>query len=284
MGPAPDPRGVSGGETEPPEAESRAPETEPPEARPHASGVGPPEAESATPGYRLDPDLAAREGGDGTTAPPDERGPTAAERARSVEPAINTRPYRWMIGIFGLLLAAAASTYQLAKHGVGTAGVPAGKPLHFFAAPLAASTLNGDANVKPPCAPGRHDPRALNVCLLVSRTPLVLAFFVTGSEGCKRQVDALQALSGRFPAREVRFAAVAVRSSHTSAANAVRAHGWTIPVAYDRDGAVGALYGVDICPLLELARRGGIVSERLIGNHWSSPAVLAPRVASLVGK
>ena len=36
----------------------------------------------------------------------------------------------------------------------------------------------------------------------------------------------------------------------------MRSHHWTIPVAYDRDGALGALYGVAICPLVELARRG----------------------------
>jgi hypothetical protein len=188
-----------------------------------------------------------------------------------------------MLGIFGLALVIVISIWQFASHGVGTTGVPAGQRLHFFAAPLAVSTLNGAANVNPPCTPSRHDPRALNICLVSRRAPLVLAFFVTGSGNCRAQVDTLQAVSRQFPAGRVRFAAVAVGASHSSVAAEVRSHHWTIPVAYDSDGRLGALYGVEICPLIELAKRGGVVSDRLIGNHWLAPAALAQRVRALVG-
>jgi peroxiredoxin len=197
-------------------------------------------------------------------------------------PVIGARPYRWTIGIFGLVLVVGISIYQFATHGVGTTGVAPGQRLHYFAAPLAASTLNGDPNLNPPCRLARHDPRALNLCLLVGRGPVVLAFFVTGSQDCKRQVDALQALSGEFPASAVQFAAVAVRASHSDTAALVRAHHWTIPVAYDRDGSLGALYRVAICPMVELADRGGIVRDRLIGDHWLTSAALAPRVRALI--
>src|SRR5206468_2976549 len=125
----------------------------------------------------------------------------------------------------------------------GTEGVPAGGQLHLFAAPLAVSTLDGDANLNPPCTPARHDSRALNVCLLVKRGALVLGFFVTNSAQCEREVDAMQALSRRRSLRRVQFAAVAVNGSHAATAKAVRAHHWTIPVAYDADGAVGGVYG-----------------------------------------
>jgi peroxiredoxin len=187
-----------------------------------------------------------------------------------------------MIGIFGLVLVIAISVNQFASHGIGTTGVPAGHRLHFFAAPLANSSLVGDANLNPPCAAARHDPRALNICLDVKREPLVLAFFVTGSGQCRRQVDALQALSRRFSARAVRFAAIAVHGSRSDTAALIRRHHWTIPVAYDRDGSVGALYGVAICPMLELAYRGGTVSDRLIGDHWQTAAAIAPHVRSLL--
>jgi hypothetical protein len=215
----------------------------------------------------MDPDRAAE-----VMAPP----PPARQ------PVIDTRPYRLMIGIFGLLLVLGISIYQFASHGVGTTGVPPGKPLHLFAAPLARSTLNGDANLRPPCTLARHDPRALNVCLMVRRAPLVLAFFVNGSANCKRQVDTLQALSTQFPAGKVQFAAVAVRSGHAPTAAVVRAHHWTIPVGYDRDGALGALYGVEICPLVELAYRGGMVAYRLIGDQWLTTAALAGRVRAML--
>ncbi|HEY5316768.1 MAG TPA: redoxin domain-containing protein, partial [Solirubrobacteraceae bacterium] len=109
---------------------------------------------------------------------------------------------------------------------------------------------------------------------------LVLAFFVIGARQCTQEVDTMQALSREIPS--VQFAAVAVDSSHSAAAKVVRAHGWTIPVAYDADGAVGYQYGVEVCPLIELAYRGGIVQDRLIGEHWARPAALSQRVRALL--
>lgn len=216
---------------------------------------------------RLDPDRAA------------------AERARRHPPpqVIDTRPYQRMIGLFGLLLVVVISIAFLTSRGQGTAGVPAGKRPPLFSAPLAGSTLTGAANLHPPCTQAQHDPRALNVCLLVKHAPLVLAFFVTSSSGCEREVDALQALSGRVGYRQANFAAVAVRASQSDAARAVRQHHWTIPVAYDVDGRVGGAYGIEVCPIVELVRRGGTIARRLIGEHWASVSTLAPLVRALIG-
>lgn len=220
--------------------------------------------------HRLDPEKAAEEAR--STAP-----------AKKPEPVIDTRPYRWAVGIFGVVLLLAVSVYEFASNGVKTTGVPPGKPLHLFAAPLADSTLNGDANLNPPCTPARHDPRALNICLMVKRAPLALAFFVTGSTDCKREVDTLQAVSRRFDPRRIQFAAVAVNGSHAETRALVRSRHWTIPVAYDPDGAVGAVYGVEICPMLELAYRGGRVKDRLLGEKWLSASALAAKVRALAG-
>ena len=192
---------------------------------------------------------------------------------------IDTRPYRWTIGIFGLVLVIAFSVYLFVSRGLGTAGIPAGKPLHLFVAPLATSSLNGDANVNPRCDPRHPNPRALNVC---GRTPLVLGLFVTGSTDCEREIDTLQTVSRSYPPSKVQFAAVAVQAGRSQTAALVRSHHWTIPVAYDKDGAVGALYGVAICPMVELARRGGTIQDRLIGNHWISPARVRARVDALL--
>jgi hypothetical protein len=189
-----------------------------------------------------------------------------------------------MIGLFGLLLVVVVAVSFLTTRGVGTAGIPAGKRLVLFSAPLANSTLNGDANLNLPCPPPRHDPRALNVCLLANKRPLVLAFFVTGSSACERQVNAMQAVSREVPKGAAYFAAVAVRTGHRAAAQLVRAHRWTIPVAYDRDGAVGAAYGIEVCPIVELAYRGGVIERRLIGEHWNSAATLIGPVRKLIGR
>jgi hypothetical protein len=75
---------------------------------------------------------------------------------------------------------------------------------------------------------------------------------------------------------------VAVNTGPRPAAAAVRGHRWTIPVAYDRDGAVGGAFGVVICPLIELVRRDGVVFERLIGNRWLDPVALRGELDRLV--
>jgi AhpC/TSA family len=225
------------------------------------------------PQRRLDPDLAAAAArGDDPVgeSPPKPTPPTT----------VDVRRYRWMIGGFGLLLVIAVAILQFASHGIGTAGVPAGKRLHFFVAPLATSGLNLDANTTPRCDPAHPTQEGLNVC---GDRPIVLVFFVTGASNCERQVDTLQAVSRQLPADGVQFAAVAVRTGRAKAAGLVRSHHWTIPIAYDRDGALGALYGVEICPLVELAYRGGTVAQRLIGNHWLSEGALAARVSQLEG-
>jgi hypothetical protein len=201
---------------------------------------------------------------------------------RTSPPVVHPRPYRMMIGALAVALLVAFSIYRVTSHRVGTIGVPAGIRLRYFAAPLAGSSLRGDANVNPPCSILHHDPRAVNVCLLAQRAPLVLALFVTGSAACVREVDTLQAVSSRFRGSPVQFAAVAVRTGPSQARAAVRTHHWTIPVAYDRDGAVGALYGAAVCPLVELARRGGIVAARLVGNRWLNSDALAARIHSLL--
>jgi hypothetical protein len=252
-----------------------------PEGRePEAPPPGGPRPEGA-PLTRLDPDAPRPSSAAETSSP---AAPAAAPPASPVggQPVIDTRRYGWMIGIFGLVLVIAVSIYQFASHGVGTTGVPPGQRLHYFAAPLAASTLVGDPNLNPPCTLARHDPRALNVCLLARRTPLVLSLFVAGSPDCERQVDAMQALSRRFSPSVVRFAAVAVNASRAATVKLVRSHHWTIPVAYDRDGGVGQLYGLAICPMAELAYRDGIVRDRLIGDQWQTSSALYPRVRALV--
>lgn len=250
------------------------------EPRPEGGENGPP----ADPGGseerpellgRLDPDRARGALPARTEASP------RADDSPTASVSVQTRRYRRLIGVFGLGLLLIASIYQLAAHRSGSIGVPAGQRLHFFAAPLANTNLIGDPNLQPPCSLARHDPRALNICLLVKRGPLVLSFFVIGKGGCQQQVDALQRLSARFSAEGVQFAAVAVNGSRAATAALIRSHHWTIPVAYDRDGSVGALYGVAICPIAELANRGGIVSERLLGYHWNSPSALGPEVARL---
>lgn len=213
---------------------------------------------------RLDPDRAA-------SAP-------APERAARPRPAISPRGYQWLAGGVFLILLIAFTIYQSTSSSVETVGVPAGHAVRMFSAPLATSSLLGDANLQPPCDTAHHDARALNICLLLRRGPLVLDFFLVGVNACERSVDAMQALVGRPAAKGMQFAAVAVHAGRAAVAREVRRHGWTIPVAYDRDGAVGASYGVVVCPLIELVHPGGVVATRLVGDQWQSPSALAEQL------
>jgi peroxiredoxin len=224
---------------------------------------------------RLDPDAAASARRGPVTDPDPGREPSSPQ-------VVDVRRYRWTIGIIGLAVVVGFSVYGFVSgHHPATTGVPVGQRLHWFAAPLADTDLQGDANLRPTCNLAHHDPRALNLCIDARRSAVVVSFFVPQSPACVHQVDALQALSQRDGTRRIQFLAVAVATSHARAARLIRAHHWTIPVAYDPDGAVGEQYGVVVCPMAELADRGGIVHARLIGNSWQTAAALAAPVAAL---
>jgi peroxiredoxin len=182
-----------------------------------------------------------------------------------------------MIGGFGLLLVFAFSVYLYAHNGGGSPGVAAGQRLHRFVAPLAASGPDAPANTHPRCDPLRPARDGLNVC---GRRPIVLAFFATDASPCVREVDALQRVSRRFGG--LQFAAVAVDGSRADTVHLARRHGWTIPVAFDSTGAVGQIYGIEVCPIVELAAPGGMVVRRLIGESWERPEALATAVAAFV--
>jgi peroxiredoxin len=235
-------------------------------SRPGPEATGAPGGDELS---RLDPDRAGVPEGD-------------PRRPVAPGPVIDTRRYQRMIGLIGLVLVAALSVYLFVNHGSSSTGVTAGQRLRWFAAPLATTNLRGAANLHPPCTLAKHDPRALNLCIDAARGPIVLSLFVLGGGPCERQVDALQALSRRFAGSSVQFVAVALNAGQAATAKAVRANHWTIPVTYDEDGRVGEQYGVVACPMVELARRGGIVADRLIGNQWDSAAALEPRVRALL--
>ncbi len=187
--------------------------------------------------------------------------------------------YQAMTGAIGIVLVIAFSVYLYADGSPTTPGVAAGGSLRRFVAPLAASDLNVPANVAPRCDPARPARRGLNVC---GRNPIVLDLFATGAPPCVRSVDTLAAVSRQFPG--VQFAAVAIDAAKDTTEALARSHRWRIPIAYDSDGAVAALYDVSVCPLIELADRGGIVAARLIGKTWNDPSRLAAAVQNALGR
>jgi hypothetical protein len=180
--------------------------------------------------------------------------------------------YGWWVGVLVFAILVYIGVNTLRNAGGGSEGIPAGQRLPAFAMPLAASGLQGDANVatgrgqgprgqRPACSV--RGPGVLNSCRLTAGAPAVLAFLATRGGECARQLDLLQGEQARFPG--VRFAAVAIRGSRDDLRADIRRRRWTFPVGYDRDGAVANLYGVAVCPTTTFAYPGGIAMRTALG-------------------
>ena len=172
--------------------------------------------------------------------------------------------YTWFLGVVAFLLIVVAIL-----NGINTSQdeeIPSGGPnrgaqMHPFATPLAASDLEGDANVAVKDGQGEfgdraackvRGPKILNICQLYEKKPVVLAIFPVQGEQCREILPQLDRVAQRFP--YVAFAAVGSRGDRDDLET-----GWVFPVGWDRDGAIASLYGLVGCPQITFAHRGGKV-------------------------
>lgn len=218
----------------------------------------------------------AREGGDGS----------ANGAPRGISPLRTGRLGRYVAVLaIAIILIAALVTVLRQPHGVS--GIPPGQRLPPFAVPLAASDLQGDANVAthahegsagsvPACSV--RGARVLDLCQLYERGPLVLALFVDGGS-CPRVLSEMQRLTGSFPG--VQFAAVSIEGERSALRSLIRSRGIRFPLGIDADGVLAALYKVVSCPQVSFAYPGGIVQSRAM-QLAPSLAQLRERVAQLV--
>jgi hypothetical protein len=192
--------------------------------------------------------------------------------------------YSIVVGLLFLAVIAIASVRTLGGGGGGeTLGLdrfPARWPLPEFAVPAGAGQLEGDANVAQddcessavPCPDGaRRRPAcrigtegAIRVCDFFDR-PLVISFWFTKGDGCVDQQDVVQAAYERYRGR-VGFLSLDIRDGRDTLRDLIRQHGWTMPIGYDRDGAVATLYGVGGCPTFAYAYPGGTLQSASIGD------------------
>lgn len=212
--------------------------------------------------------------------------PSAPPPAQPPVPGRST----WYVGILAVIILAYILINGLRTQGPGASGPRTGAELSPFAVPLAASALEGDANVAtegslgdagkvPACSV--RGPDVLNSCALAERGPVVLGFLATRGADCTGSFDALQRLSQARP--EVGVAGVIVRGDRDDARALVGQRGWTFPVGFDRDGIVSSLYGIAVCPEVVLAYPGGRIRETLTGQD-RAVRELDRRVAALVAE
>ena len=192
-------------------------------------------------------------------------------------PPAGTSRYTWIVGVLAVLAIAYITLNTLGTDAPGSRGVPKGEKLPPFAAPLAGSKLEGDAQVDPKKACRVRGSDILNSCQLAERGPVVLAFFATRSERCEHQVDVLERVRRRYP--DVGFAAVSIRGDRGDLRKLVRERKWKLPVGYDHDGAVSNAYAVAICPTITFAGRDGKVASTSFS--LLEEAALAKRVEAL---
>jgi len=186
----------------------------------------------------------------------------------------------------GLLLAAVVVVALLSEVGGGGEGTlglderPPRWPLPEFAVPVAAGTLEGDANIaqddcdvpRAPCPPGARrtpacrvpDEGAIRVCDLFGR-PAVLSFWFSKGGDCVAQQDVVDDVHARYRGR-VSFLSLNVRDDRDTVRELIRERGWRMPVGYDRDGAVASLYRVGGCPTFAYVYPGGTLQSAGIGE------------------
>jgi hypothetical protein len=198
----------------------------------------------------------------GPVEPGGDAPPEPAGAPRPVPPRAGSS-VTWILGVAVVLFLAYVAINTISTDSRGSRGVPKGEPLPEFAAPLVTGALEGDAQVDPEKACGVTGQDVLNSCQLRARGPSVLAFLASRGDECVAEIDVVDRLSARHPG--VQFAAGAIRGDRDELRDIVREHGWSIPVAHDRDGAVANLYAVAVCPTITFADAAGQVAATTYG-------------------
>jgi hypothetical protein len=192
--------------------------------------------------------------------------------------------YSILVGLIFLAIIVVATVNTIeGGNGSKTLGLdelPPRWPLPEFAVPEGAGELEGDANIAQddcetaaiPCpdesertpACEIETPESIRVCDLFDR-PLVISFWFTKSGGCVEQQDLVDKAFRRYRGR-VGFLSLDIRDDRGTLRDLIRQRRWTMPVGFDRDGAVASLYGVGLCPTFAYVFPGGTLESASIGE------------------
>lgn len=209
--------------------------------------------------------------------------------------------YSLWVGVAFAVLIGIATLHTLRSNDGGLLGAEeadAGEPLPEFAVPELLRGDDKDANIfqddcetsANPCPEKERRtpacevelPNVINVCDLLDR-PLVVSFWFSTPAECPPTQDGLDAAARRFGDR-VNFLSIAVRGEQDELREIVADRGWTVPVGWDRDGAVSNLYRVGVCPTVAFVLPGGVLREARIGAGELEEERLDASIESLIAE
>jgi AhpC/TSA family protein len=200
----------------------------------------------------------------------DERDPEPQDRKPGPPRPTGTR-YGWVVGVAFIIVIIVAGANALRNSGEGFRGVPPGKQLPRFAAPLAiGGPGDKDANVQTkesggiPAACNVHGPGVLNICELERKGPVVITFVANASRGCEKQLDRVERVRREFP--QVQWVGIVSRRKQKDVVKLIEEHHWGFPIALDKDAQLFNFYGVGDCPTTVFAYRGGKVRRSKLGE------------------
>jgi thiol-disulfide isomerase/thioredoxin len=229
-----------------------------------------------------------------------DQGPDAPPRPSRPQTFSTSARYSLFVGLafVGLIIVAAINATRTNEGTVlGTEEVR-GEPIPEFAVPDIRGSLDGDANVfqddcetsENPCpADDRRTPAceiepagAIRVCDLFDR-PLVISFWFTRGADCLPSQDTFDAVARRYRGR-VNFLSLDIRDDRREVEDIVSERAWTVPVGWDRDGAVSNIMRIGVCPTVAFAFPGGILQSAEIGSEALQEAALSRRVDQLIAE
>ena len=208
---------------------------------------------------------------------------TGPQNSQAEQQRRSSARYSILVGIaFAVLIGiATVNTLQSNEGGLlGADEAQAGEPLPEFAVPELMRGDEADANIyqddcetsSNPCPADERRtpacevdlPNVIAVCDLIDR-PLVLSFWFPTPAECPPTQDAIDRAADRYDGR-VNFLSIAVRGEPEELRRIVEERGWTVPIGWDRDGAVSNLYRVGVCPTVAFVLPGGVLREARIGS------------------
>ena len=244
-------------------------ERDPPKTLDREEPAGSPEAGPIHASTPLDPDRAVA----------DARGVRVPSRRPPREPRRSSTPVATAgrSGSSGSSLLIAFSVYEFNKHGVVSrrASRPA-SGLHYFVAPLA--TIGPDKPANPTAAVRPRPPESAGAERLRAHAARarVLRHRLWTVQARGRHAAGASRAGSRRRGIAVRRGRDQRRSQAADGQARPLARHWTIPVGV-RQSRVrsGRCTASRSARSSRLARRGGVVAERLIGEHWLDQAALA---------